>query len=181
MKNLLFSFMAIVLLANLSFSQGVLKGELKDNENTYKIFEESSAKYTNGKFQYNINVGKDFVFDEKVIDDKTTILSDTKGGTLKIEMISQTKNSITFNLAGSNGKTVKNLTYTSVNEISGKFCWKCVTILVSAGIGVISDMFGPGSDCAVAINACVKAGGIPSTTITSGFFGQDCTVTCNKK
>jgi len=35
------------------------------------------------------------------------------------------------------------------------------------------------SDCIKAVNACVDAGGKPSTTITEGFFSSSCTVTCN--
>ena len=179
MKNSFFGVLALFLVTFSSFAQ-TLQGEMKVNDYSYNVFNDYAVKYIKNIFQYNIKADPALTFEERS-DGNNTILTDSYGNTITVQMISQTSNSLKFNLVGSNGKTIKDITYSSVNPISGRFCWRCVTMVVSAALDVLSDLFGPGSDCAIAINACVQSGGLPQTTISNGFFGADCSVRCLPK
>jgi len=177
MKKLLFGLIATVFMSITSFGQEVLKGEIKFPNSTYKIYDKYVSKYQDNSLQYQVDLADDFQLTE-TIDGNIVILTDKFKNTIKIEIIKQTNNSIVLNIEGSNGKIIKSIEYISVTELSAKFCWKCVATIAVSIISATSDLLGSGSDCAIAINACVASGGTPSTTITNGFFGQDCSVSC---
>lgn len=92
---------------------------------------------------------------------------------------------ITFDVSTSDGRLLQNLSYEYFSPakamVAKKGCpWCWVTGIVITIVDAVVDM-GSESDCQTAIKACRDAGGLPSTTIEEGLFGNSCSVTCNPK
>jgi uncharacterized protein YxjI len=177
MKNLIFGFIATVFIAFNGNAQEEVIANLKIDNLNYKIYDNSTTKSKDGKFLYNLRIGSNFNYSVK--DELDTFeFKDGKGNLIKMTKIVYENNFIKFTLTGSNGREIDGVTLIASQPTpSGNRTW--IKVAVKA-LSALADALST-SDCATAINQCVAAGGIPSTTITNGFWGQNCTVVCNPK
>lgn len=84
-----------------------------------------------------------------------------------------------FDVYSSNGNYLKDIEvqFSSAQPKCGIKCWVGpVVFLVDVILDATTD-----SDCQTAIKECRAAGGLPSTEIEEGFWGDKCKVTCNPK
>lgn len=97
------------------------------------------------------------------------------------------ENSLVFDINSSSGHTLKDVVLSSNNYVGNtssenkNSCPFCIPILLAIEILEVVFDGTTDSDCVSAQNACVEAGGLPTTTITQGWFGQDCSVECTEK
>jgi|SRR5690554_608643 len=126
------------------------------------------------------NFGYDFIYDE--INDYTTVINtENQSEYFEIHNINIEDNIYSFDVRSSSGIVINDLRLFTpdfpVNEPQNIRIWLAVIELVVAILDAVVAS-SPG-DCQSAINACVQAGGKPSTKITDNWWGYSCTVTCN--
>lgn len=93
----------------------------------------------------------------------------------RVENIRPTETGSQFDIIDSNGITFPGVQYNPGYTV--QWCPPCVGVLVAGAVTVLTAYFEE-NDCQAAISACVDAGGFPSTTIESGWFGDSCSVNC---
>lgn len=96
-----------------------------------------------------------------------------------------TGTSIDLGIETSEGLFLDNVHIQMSENVESKMqqrCPPCIIIGIAGAVDIILAIVDASaeSDCAVAINACTGAGGLPSTTITQGFFGTNCSVQCQE-
>lgn len=165
------------LFARISSEDGSLEFENK----TVTINKTGFSKYVNDSLKYDFEYISeiDYVIDET--EDVATVSNiDDNNESFKIKNFRVEEDRIVFDVLTSDNKLFENIKYYADSETlnEAKFCYWCV--LVPVVLEALTDLLNE-SECQTAINACLKAGGLPSTTITSGLFGNSCTVVCKPK
>lgn len=112
--------------------------------------------------------------------DKFRIVN-SKNSSEYFEIVNVTKTSIDkstelieFDVIAVDGSVLQGFEYTAAKACP--WCWVAggVIKIIEVVVDATTD-----SDCIKAVNACVQAGGLPTTQIEEGFFSSSCTVTCN--
>lgn len=165
------------LFARISSDNGSLEFENK----TVTINKTGFSKYVNDSLKYDFEYIReiDYIIDET--EDVATVSNiDDNNEFFKIQNFKVEDDKIVFDVLTSDNQLFEGIKYYADSQTlnEAKFCHWCV--LVPIVLEALTDLLNE-SDCQTAINACLKAGGLPSTTITSGLFGSSCTVTCRPK
>lgn len=109
------------------------------------------------------------------------ILNNITNESIELSNIKLVNGVYNFDISGNNKKIVNAKFSENIEtHVSQKCPWCWVAPAVALVIEAIGDATSE-SDCQTAVNACVKAGGLPSTKIEEGWFGNSCTVTCAPK
>lgn len=203
MKNLIFGLIAVVMFVLDVNSQEVPSleeakletniGNIVYKNKDYILFDTYILVYVDSKFSHKIvqfeNYNIEYSFSESSIYAKNVRTKES----IELQVVKSKNNIINYNLLANN-KVANNFIFynkngqiLNINNLNYEVTSSkmpnpraAVAVLVAA-IDAIGDLFGS-SDCQTAITACAGAGGLPSTTITSHWWGgQSCSVTCNKK
>lgn len=157
----------------------------------YKKNDTTSEIYTDGNYSGDVSYFEDFDANytiSKINDVTFKVQNKITGYYFYLNNLSILGNTINFDLNDANGVSVKNIKYfdvdSSILNNEAKACGPCVYILYAAIVAITEITIhiinaNSQSDCNAAIQACLAAGGKPSTIITDDAFGYSCAVQCN--
>lgn len=109
--------------------------------------------------------------------DKYRVVNDDDSNEyFEIYNVRELSDKIVFDVKTTDGNVLPDFEYSYENKLPCPWCWVAGAVITV--VEVIADTFNE-TECQTAINACVAAGGLPSTQITNGLFSSSCSVTCN--
>lgn len=133
---------------------------------------------------YDVNYVGNLKYKTESYEDYFLIINENDNSQyLKLFNLRLTNDYYEFDITNDKGILLKNVKYfpsegPNYQQRGCPWCWvvTVVTVVVDTIVDANTD-----SDCATAIKQCTEAGGLPSTKIEEGLFGDTCTVDCKAK